>query len=210
MLFCDIDLSDRIVSQSFQYKWHISSQCIVERKAPCFVTTPQFCHNAWRCWRNTTDLMHNLRAPGFRSRGSRNHKGGHIFKIQYWMYAATGRPSATGPPLATALKGAVLMQLCNLWMYGAQIGVQEPVNQDFHFFHAIFAPPTKWRPWHVPCLPHSTYATDFYVTHGHNLHVELTLKTRRRTTVSVYWWVLEHYPWVYCTRWDVWRTLPSK
>jgi len=24
----------------------------------CCVTLPQFCHNAWWCWRNTADLMH--------------------------------------------------------------------------------------------------------------------------------------------------------
>jgi len=44
-------------------------------------------------------------SPGFSSRGGRkpkrgakNQKGGHIFKIQYWMYAATGRPGTTGSP----------------------------------------------------------------------------------------------------------------
>jgi len=26
-------------------------------------------------------------------RGAKNQKGGHIFKIQYWMYAATGGPN---------------------------------------------------------------------------------------------------------------------
>jgi len=28
-------------------------------------------------------------SPGFCSRGAKNHKGGHILKMQYWMYAAT-------------------------------------------------------------------------------------------------------------------------
>ena len=38
-------------------------------------------------------------SPGFSSRGGQkpgeaiNQKGGHIFKIQYWMYAATGGPN---------------------------------------------------------------------------------------------------------------------
>ena len=55
-------------------------------------------------------------SPGFSSRGAKNQKRGHIFKIQYWMYAAPGGPNVngrhrfqmgragtTGPPLATAL-----------------------------------------------------------------------------------------------------------
>ena len=29
----------------------------------------------------------------------------------------------------------------------------------FNFFQAIFAPPSKWRPWHVLCLPYPIYAT---------------------------------------------------
>ena len=37
-------------------------------------------------------------SPRFSSRGAKNQKGGHIFKIQYWMYAATGRPGTTGSP----------------------------------------------------------------------------------------------------------------
>jgi len=38
-------------------------------------------------------------SPGFSSRGTKKTKGaknqkeGHIFKIQYWMYAATGGPN---------------------------------------------------------------------------------------------------------------------
>jgi len=32
-------------------------------------------------------------SPGFTSRGAKNQKGGHIFKIQYWMYVATGGPN---------------------------------------------------------------------------------------------------------------------
>jgi len=51
-------------------------------------------------------------SPGFSSRGDKNQKGGHIFIIQYWMYAATeghrfqmgwhrfqmGGPGTTGLP----------------------------------------------------------------------------------------------------------------
>jgi len=56
-------------------------------------------------------------SPGFSSRGAKNQKGGHIFKILYWMHAATRGPNVkcggtdfkwgerapVVPPLATAL-----------------------------------------------------------------------------------------------------------
>jgi len=32
-------------------------------------------------------------SPGFRSKGVQKPQGGHIFKIQYWMYATTGGPN---------------------------------------------------------------------------------------------------------------------
>jgi len=32
-------------------------------------------------------------SSGFSSRGAKNQKGGHIYKMQYWMYAATGEPN---------------------------------------------------------------------------------------------------------------------
>jgi len=53
-------------------------------------------------------------SPGFSSRGGQKPEGGgHIFKMQYWMYAATGGPNVkwggtdfkwggagtTGPPV---------------------------------------------------------------------------------------------------------------
>ena len=55
--------------------------------------------------------------PKTRRRGQKPEGGGHIFKIQYWMYAATGRPNVKwggtdfkwggreplAPPLATVL-----------------------------------------------------------------------------------------------------------
>jgi len=41
--------------------------------------------------------------------------------------------------------------------------VQETVNKDFNFCQDIFAPPSKWRPWPVPCLPYPRYATDHYL-----------------------------------------------
>jgi len=55
-------------------------------------------------------------SPRFRSRGDKNQKGCHIFKMQYWMYVATGAKREMGgtdfkwgglallpPPQATAL-----------------------------------------------------------------------------------------------------------
>ena len=42
---------------------------------------------------------------------------------------------------------------------GRKIEVQETVHKDFKFCQAIFAPPSKWRPWHVPCLPYPRCAT---------------------------------------------------
>jgi len=37
--------------------------------------------------------------------------------------------------------------------------VQETVKEAFNFFQTIFALLSKWRPWHVPCLPYPRYAT---------------------------------------------------
>jgi len=59
----------------------------------------------------------DLAAGGVKNQeGPKNRRGSHIFKIQYWMYAATrgpnvkwgapilnGGPGTTAPPLATAL-----------------------------------------------------------------------------------------------------------
>jgi len=43
---------------------------------------------------------------------------------------------------------------------GRKIEVQETVNKDFNFCRAIFAPPLKCRPRHVPCLLYPRNATD--------------------------------------------------
>jgi len=51
---------------------------------------------------------HSGPSPGFSSRvgqktdgGAKNYKRGHIFKIQYWMYAATGGPNVKwGAPIS--------------------------------------------------------------------------------------------------------------
>jgi len=42
---------------------------------------------------------------------------------------------------------------------GRKLEVKETVHKDFNFCKAIFAPPSKWRTWHVPCLPYPRYAT---------------------------------------------------
>ena len=52
-------------------------------------------------------------SPGFSSRrgqkpkrGANNQKGGHLFKIQYWMHAATGGPNVKwGAPLSNGGAG---------------------------------------------------------------------------------------------------------
>jgi len=50
-----------------------------------FGCTYRYCRQA-RC--------QDLAAGGQKPEGGAKHqKGGHIFKIQYWMYAATGRPN---------------------------------------------------------------------------------------------------------------------
>jgi len=42
---------------------------------------------------------------------------------------------------------------------GRKLDVQGIVNKYFDFFPSNFPPPSKWRPWHVPCLPYPRYAT---------------------------------------------------
>jgi len=43
--------------------------------------------------------------PKYRRRGQ-NQKGGHIFKIQYWMYVATGEPNVKwGAPISNGGAG---------------------------------------------------------------------------------------------------------
>ena len=82
----------------------------------CYVTIPQFCHNAWWCWYNTPDLMRYVRA---------------LCWCSFAVYECVGR----------------------------EIEVQGIVNEDFNFCKATFAPPSKWRPWHAPCLAYPIYAT---------------------------------------------------
>jgi len=59
------------------------------------------------------------RRQGLAAGGPKTRRGGHIFKIHYWIHVATGGPNVkwghrfqmgwpgtTGPPLATALGAA--------------------------------------------------------------------------------------------------------
>jgi len=42
---------------------------------------------------------------------------------------------------------------------GREMKVEETASKIFDFCQAIFAPPSKWPPWHMPCLPYPIYAT---------------------------------------------------
>jgi len=69
-------------------------------------------------------------SPGFRSNGDKKHKWGHIFYVQSWMYAATGRPNmkwgagTTAPPLATPLISCA----CRLLLVQMQCSLTKKVN----------------------------------------------------------------------------------
>ena len=62
-----------------------------------------------------------------------------------------------GAPNLLTVPGAI--QPCYVPGMGRKIEVQETIHKNFDFCQAIFAPPSKWRPWHVPCLPYPRYAT---------------------------------------------------
>jgi len=61
---------------------------------------------------------------------------------------------------------------------GRKIEVKENANKYFNFFLAFFAPPSKWRPWHVPCLPYPRYATEFDASVAN-------IRTKRTFTIAV-------------------------
>jgi len=46
---------------------------------------------------------------------------------------------------------------------GRKIEVKRTVNKDFNFASS-FCDPSKWCPWHVPCLPYPRHATEINVT----------------------------------------------
>jgi len=48
---------------------------------------------------------------------------------------------------------------------GHKIEVKKTVNKDFSFAKQLLRPQSKWRPWHVPCLPYHRCATEINVTH---------------------------------------------
>ena len=53
---------------------------------------------------------------------------------------------------------------CSFAVYecmGRKIQVQETVKKILSFAKQFLRPPSKWRPWHVPCLPYPRCATAF-------------------------------------------------
>jgi len=70
-------------------------------------------------------------------------------------------------------------------LHGAQIEVQQTVKKNLNVSHAVFAPPSKWRPWHVPCLTFRRYATDRIIKH---ITIENVLEMQL-TRNNTYFWV---------------------
>jgi len=60
---------------------------------------------------------------------------------------------------------------------GRKIEVKETVNKIFNFCQAIFAPPSKLHPWHVPYLPYPRYAS------GNNTKVFFPLITESHDNI---------------------------
>jgi len=42
---------------------------------------------------------------------------------------------------------------------GRKVEVEETASHKFWYLPNHFGPPSKWRPWHEPCLPYPRYAT---------------------------------------------------
>jgi len=72
------------------------------------------------------------------------------------------------------------VQLRSLWLYGAQNRGSRNCKWRFLLCQAIFVPPWKLRPWHVPCLPYPTYATA-----ENRLFPQM--KTSRKVTICLHW-----------------------
>ena len=86
---------------------------LLESRDPSYVTSAMCPKCPWKDWRNKS--FRSGPSPEFSSRGSKKQKGGHIFKIQYWIMQQPvgqtwngghrfqmGGPGTTGPPLAAA------------------------------------------------------------------------------------------------------------
>ena len=65
--------------------------------------------------------------------------------------------------------GATCPNYCIGWgrcmdaAWGAK-GLKKLQVTNFDFCQAIFAPPSKWRPWHEPCLTYLIYVTGSQMT----------------------------------------------
>jgi len=55
----------------------------------------------------------------------------------------------------------VLVQLCSCWLYGAQNRGWRKCKSQILIYAKQFFPPSKWLPWHEPCLPYPRYATAY-------------------------------------------------
>ena len=74
---------------------------------------------------------------------------------------------------------------------GRKIKVQETVKKILSFAKQFLRPPSKWRPWHVPCLPYPRCATAFETTciwdHVH-------LRPRSFETIHLQPFIWDHIP----------------
>ena len=91
-------------------------------------------------------------------RGRQMTAGGAGKSQQCHMYILQHSKFASERYLVTPLYGTRAFLSChNVWP-SSYVTIPE-FGHNFNFFQAIFAPPSKWRPWHVPCLLYLRYAT---------------------------------------------------
>jgi len=80
-----------------------------------------------------------------------------LSSIQYICFLKTS-VSNMGPPNLLIVPGAI--QPCNVPGMGLTIEVQQTIYINIFIFDKLFLrPQSKWRPWHMPCLPYPRYAT---------------------------------------------------
>ena len=90
------------------------------------------------------------------------------YSMREFLFCHNVRPSCSGlsyflvvlaryARLNTLDTGALCWCSFGIWgcCMGRKIEVQETVNEIFNICQAIFAPPSKWRPWHLPCQPYT-------------------------------------------------------
>jgi len=127
LLFALINAPQRPTKSSVISKWCIAVTISPFAKAESvlhILPYKQLDTTIRKFWKEQVSQMRAGPSPGFSSRGgqkpaggAKSQKGGHIFKMQYWMYAATGGPNVKwggraplAPPLATALNAGRLLQ----------------------------------------------------------------------------------------------------